>query len=153
MQVQFTGEPYKCCPNCKRTDIRPQDMSDPHARPEGQPCYFVRVYRTRYLPEDVVDGEINGRDDNTTEETLDCTPEPWEVEEGITAVDKAVEALSDAYVSEPSSYPWCAGSWYNNVDGSYVTNHYTGEREEPSGHLYGFTPEEEEEIYRKISAK
>ena len=120
--------------------------SEPHNRPDGRRCVFVMIYRRRYLPEDVVDGDITS--DDVSEQVIDCLPD---ADQSETPAELASEALDDVG-GEPSNYPWCPGSWYSHPDGSVTVNYYTGEREEPSGHLYGFTMDEEQAVWELISA-
>lgn len=111
---------------------------------------LVTFYRTRYMPEDVHDGDIP-RDD-TDEDIVTCEPDRWDREDGLTPIDLAVKALveEESCVS-PSTMPgFHTGLWYSHIDGSAELNPYTGEREERSGHLSGFTEDEEREIHKRV---
>jgi predicted nucleic acid-binding Zn-ribbon protein len=65
-----------------------------------------------------------------------------------TAVDNAVKFLSDQYVGQTSSSPFSPGDWYTTTDPE--RDYQTGEETYFSFHLYGFTPEEETEIYTRL---
>lgn len=71
----------------------------------------------------------------------------FDIEEGLTIVDKVVEFLKKEYVTEASNYPFSPGSWYTayGEDNDDTVNY--------SYHLYGFTPEEEMEIAQKLGIK
>lgn len=62
-------------------------------------------------------------------------------------MEQAAEVLQ--YVSEASNYPWQPGSWYSEE--TYI-HPYTGEREEKTYHLTGFTNEEQAEIWDAIKS-
>ena len=74
----------------------------------------------------------------------------YDIEEGITAVDKAVDFLKNKkYTTEPSSNVFNVGLSYTTPDPD--RNYTTGEETYYSCHLNGFTPKEEEEIYKKMT--
>jgi hypothetical protein len=74
-------------------------------------------------------------------------PDEYDIEEGITAVDKAAEFLKrKRYTTEPSSGQFHVGLWYSTPDPDQ--NYSTGENTYYSCFLNGFTPEEEYEIWR-----
>jgi hypothetical protein len=103
----------------------------------------LTIYRTTYT--DTYDGELV--DPDTTEEVVSCEPDELDREDGLTAVDMAVTYLSDESITEPSTSPVPAtgslGSlWWSYVDGSYTSNHYTGEQTQVSAHPAGFTDNE-----------
>jgi len=82
------------------------------------------------------------------EEGVEMNPDLYDMEEGVTAVDKAVKFLKDEGVAHPSSSQFHVGLWYST---DYQTvDHRTGEDEERCFHLRNFTPEEEEEIYKRV---
>lgn len=119
---------------------------------------LLRTYTTAFDPDDIADGEIP-RDD-VTEDTIDCTPDNWDLDDDVTAVMKAVEALQDAGLTEPSCSPVslqsCSHLWFSLVDGSQPSGwdgHYTGRLEEVSAHPEGFTPEEVYAICVGIGAR
>jgi hypothetical protein len=115
----------------------------------------LTIYRTTF--EDVSeDGELVGTD--TLEETQDCTPDSFDLEDGLTAVDLAAQFLADESITETSTSPIpatgsMAGIWFSYVDGSYVSDYYTGERTEVSAHPEGFTDDELRSICRAIGAR
>lgn len=87
------------------------------------------------------------------EEGIDMTPDKYDIEDGLTAVDKAVEFLGDEgsqiLDAEASSSHFHTGIWYTAYD---VNQDFkTSETENRSYHLYGFKPEEEEAIFQRIN--
>jgi hypothetical protein len=62
-----------------------------------------------------------------------------------TPVDKAVGYLGSEGVDAVSSFPFSPGAWYIRVD-----NQENGNVMEYTYHLSGFTPEEEQEIYKQL---
>ena len=69
--------------------------------------------------------------------------EDWE--EGATPVDKAVGYLGDEGVQCVSSFPFAVGDWYIRDEAQD-----NGKVMEYTYHLSGFTPEEEQEIYKQL---
>jgi hypothetical protein len=93
------------------------------------------------------DGEADEPDfDEPTFDFHVCDPDQWE--ELDSAVKIAAEFLTHKGITAPSSSPGPIGpgGWWSYVDGSYISNHYTGERTELSAHPYGFTTPEIEAI-------
>jgi hypothetical protein len=138
------------CPGCGRTDIPSTELHEPHVGPGGRRCVFVRIWRRRFTEQDVVDGEITS--DDCRQEIVRCLPDRWELADGLTVVDLAVAALEDAGTTETSGtcYPH---EWFAHPDGSIIVDYYTGMREEPSAHLYGFTDDEAEQIGKRVGAR
>lgn len=85
------------------------------------------------------------------EEGESMTPDEYDAEDGITAVDKAVRFLQDKGGNEPSSSQFHEGVWYSTVDPE--RDFHTGEEKYYSFHLKGFTPEEEAQIFEKINLR
>lgn len=69
----------------------------------------------------------------------------YDIEDGITIADKVGKFLEREGVTESSSSPWSPGSWFSTEG---IEDYRTGDRTIYSYHLYGFTPEEEEQIAR-----
>lgn len=116
------------------------------ARPSDHPV--VRITFTRTTPESVEQGDFSetGWIDG---EGVDMTPDEVDREEGLTAVDKAVKFMRNEGAIEPSSTAFHPGVWYSTEFS--VIDYGTGEEEERSFHLDGFSPEEEREIYEKMT--
>ena len=77
-------------------------------------------------------------------------PDEYDIEENISAIDKAVEFLkNEKYTTEPSSSQFEVGISYSSVSPDH--NYSTGEETYYTCYLYGFTPEEEFEIYKKVT--
>jgi hypothetical protein len=112
-----------------------------------------KLIKTTYqtvTPESAAKGgfEDQGWED---EEGKSMSPDEYDIEEGVTAIDKAVEFLKDNGANEPSSSQFNTGVWYSTPDGE--KNYTTGEEKFHSFHLKGFTPEEEEEIYNRMKLR
>ena len=71
----------------------------------------------------------------------------YDREEGVTYVDRAAELLRDEGAIEPSSFPFSPGTWYTT---EWDSDWSTGDEEQNSFHLNGFTEEEEREIYDRV---
>jgi hypothetical protein len=111
----------------------------------------LRIYTTTFT--DVWEGEMV--DPDTTESVHECEPDEFDREDGKTAIDLAVDYLASESVTESSTHPVpatgsMAGIWWSYVDGSYVSNYYTGERTEVSAHPEGFTDNELRTIAQRI---
>ena len=78
------------------------------------------------------------------EEGVDMTPDKYDIDDGLTAVSKAVEFLRNEGVVEASSSQFHQGVWYI---GQEIPNYKTGAVETRSYHLRGFTPKEEQAVY------
>lgn len=114
----------------------------------------LTIYRITFT--DTCDGELV--DPDTEEVTMDCDPDEWDREEGKTAVDIAVSHLEDESITAPSQSPIPASGplgslWFSYVDGSYISNYYTGERTEVSAHPEGFTDDELRAVCTRIGAR
>ncbi len=79
------------------------------------------------------------------EEGYEIEPDP---EYDETIVSLAVEHLRDKGAFDASSSRFHLGIWYST--GWEVVDYGTGEEEERSYHLKGFTPEEEQKIYDEL---
>jgi hypothetical protein len=87
------------------------------------------------------------------EEGESMTPDEYDMEDGVTAIDKAVEFLKHNGANEPSSSPTITigNTWYSTS--SPDIDYTTGAETYYSYHLKGFTPEEEQEIYKRITKR
>lgn len=95
------------------------------------------------------DAEERGWED---EEGISMTPDTHDTEEGVTAVDNAVEFLKDRGAFYPSQAPTYSGGdvWFSD-DGD--TDYQTGNEKRLSYHPLGFSEEELEEIYNRVTGK
>jgi len=111
-----------------------------------------KIITTSYqttTPESLEDGDYAGQgwEDEEGESML---PDEYDIEDGITAIDKAVEYLKNKkYTTEPSSSDFHTGIWYSTPDPDH--NYSTGENTYYSCHLNGFTPDEEFDIWKKMT--
>lgn len=108
-----------------------------------------KIITTTYqivTPESAEDGDYaeQGWEDEDGESML---PDEYDIEDNITAVDKAVEFLKNKkYTTEPSSSDFHVGISYSTPDADH--NYSTGEDTYYACHLNGFTPEEELKIFK-----
>lgn len=93
----------------------------------------VTIYRTRFLEDDIIDGDYP-RDDTDTVVVEDMT------------ASEAARLIKDAGLS----FAVTGNAWAANPDGSYVSNYSTGERVEESAHLSGFHPRTLAAIIRAV---
>ena len=109
-----------------------------------------KIIRTAYetiTPESSENGdyEDQGWEDEDGESML---PDEYDMDDDITAVDKAVEFLKrKKYATEPSSSEFQVGISYSTPDAA-KEDYSTGEKTYQSCFLDGFTPDEEWEIYK-----
>ena len=97
----------------------------------------VRVYTKKFLEDDIFDGDVEG----TTSE------DNYEVEDVTEAVG-IIKRLGLDFTSTDSTPS--ERTWASDPDGSYVSDHGTGERTETSAHLEGFAPELAAEIRQQV---
>ncbi|MEU0218715.1 hypothetical protein ABZ281_28030 [Streptomyces sp. NPDC006265] len=111
------------------------------------------VYRTYFTTDMIQDGDYGQikNEDGTfgpgplqTYEVVDCNPKdvtgPWD-----NPVKLAIDAIRDADCAYDEG-----ADWFYHHDGSYIRDHYSGERIDPSAHLYGFTDEEDQHVHYVI---
>jgi len=114
-----------------------------------------KLIRTTYqttTPESLENGDYEDQG-WVDEEGESMRPDEYDVEEGITAVDNAVEFLkNNKYTTEPSSTEFMVGTSYSSSS-PYEENYQTDEKTYYTCHLDGFTEEEELRIYSKITNK
>lgn len=109
----------------------------------------IRTSYSRITPESAEEGENSDSGWLDEEgESMEVDPE-WD-EEGTTPAQKAADWLKQNYAAHASSSHFNSRVWYST---GYETIGYTGEEEERSFHLSGFTPEEEQEIFDKVIRK
>ena len=104
---------------------------------------LIRTTFSRTTPESVEQGDFSETgwiDEEGEEIELDKYDDEEE-----TLITKTVNWLQDHYACHASSYPFSLGCWYHTQ--FEVLDYSTGEEEERSFHLTGFSPEEEEAIY------
>lgn len=77
-------------------------------------------------------------------EGVDCEVDSDEAEDGLSAMKKAAAYIQDEGGNEPSSSHFSPGTWYSTE--SQMDMH-SGDYEGKSFHLYGFTEEEEKEVW------
>lgn len=119
-----------------------------HSRGGGRHPRILTTYET-VTPESAEHGDVADRgwiDD----EGESMAPDSYDRSEGLTAVDKAVRFLKDNGAGEASSSYFHRGIWYSD----YGSEDYrTGENEQRSYHLKGFTAAQEREIFNQMSRR
>jgi hypothetical protein len=111
---------------------------------------LIRSTFSRITPGEGDDDEPDEEHGWIDEEGVDMEPDEYDREEGLTAVDKAVKFLEREGVMEASSSAFHPGVWYSTEYS--VTDYSTGEEEQRSYHLKGFTPDEEREVHRALKS-
>lgn len=140
------------CYNCGTAfsaDRIQEDTTDPddaadfiNRLPLVQPRITVSFSRT--TPESSAQGDASEHG-WIDEEGVDMTPDSFDYDEGISAVDKAIKFLKDQGAVHPSSSHFHPDVWYST---EYQTiNYATGEDEERSFHLKDFSPAEQQQIW------
>ena len=98
---------------------------------------------------EIGDAEDRGWEDG---EGFDATPDSHDIQDGVTAVDKAVEYLANMGAVHPSAGPsYSGGSLWFSDEGT--EDYQTANVKTLSYHLKGFTEEEQEEIYNRVTGK
>jgi len=126
-----------------------QTESRLHESTEPEGSKYITVSYDIVTPESAEEGDVaeSGWED---EEGVDMTPDEIDIEDGLSAVDKAVDYLQKNGPMEPSSSRFAPRTWYTHQegqdpsDGSYTSYSY---------HLNGFTQDEELEIYQRMMGK
>jgi hypothetical protein len=94
-------------------------------------------------PESAEDGDTS---DHGFSDYDSCEPDKFDIAEGLSAVDKAIEYLTDKGASQASASFFHPGVWYST---EYQTEDYgTGEETEYGYHPKNFTEVEQEEIFK-----
>ena len=117
------------------------------------PMPKIKRYDTRSEWIEQPDGDSTTSDPVVeNQEEIDCTPDEIDAGEGLTAVDLAAKYIANNSSGnlEPSQAPgWGQGTWYSD----HSEDMQTGDILETSFHLEGFTPQQEQEIYARITGK
>lgn len=141
----MTKETRISCPvGCGREALAGQ-LQEPHRVPGTViPCVGVLIYRHRFMPDDVRDGDTGDRSGEL--------PEVHKLTTEVMLVEQVVSLLASEGLTQFSSEPdFQPNGWWSQPDGSVIVNNYTGEREEASAHLYGLTLAERNEVYVKVA--
>lgn len=107
---------------------------------------LIKVTYSIVTPESAEDGDFaeSGWED---EDGFDCTPDEFDVLEGLTAVDVASRLLLREGVMEPSSSFYQHGVWFSSYP---ETDYRTGESKTRSFYLYGFTEAEGRAVFQAV---
>lgn len=108
----------------------------------------LRIHHRDYFDHEVYDGEIRVRGES--DDDLDCEPDSFDLDDGLTAVDLAVAALRKMGVTEPSGGPAFPGPhcWWA---GTTTLDYYTGAMRETSAHPDGFSDAECRAIWARLT--
>ncbi len=84
-------------------------------------------------------------------EHFPCEPDEFDAQEGVTAVEMALEVLNlKIYAEEASSYPdWQKNTWYSRTE----VDNYTGAETDVSAHLVNFSDTESLEIFKAFTSR
>lgn len=82
--------------------------------------------------------------ENVHRDGFDCEVDSDEAEDGLSAMKRAAAYIQNEGGSEPSSSRFSPGTWYSTES---QMDMYSGDYENKSFHLYGFTEEEEKEVW------
>jgi hypothetical protein len=110
----------------------------------------IRIAYTQFTPESLENGESS---DNgwLNEEGVVMDPDAWDIEDGISAVDKTVNFLKGNNVSQASSSHFHTGVWYTSE--CQCIDYRTGTDEEKSFFLDNYSEDEEKEIFKQITQR
>lgn len=112
-------------------------------------AHTVDITFSRTTPESVEAGDFS--ETGFVEEDYSVEPDEHDREEGLTAVDLVVKLLKYEGATEPSSTHFHKGIWYSTS--WEVVSYRTGEEEERSFHLRGFSEREEHEVWSEITRR
>lgn len=107
---------------------------------------YIKVYATLWTYDDIEAGESS---DNWEEDTVDCTPDQYDIDDRLNHADIAAAYLNREGYFDTSTYPFQPGTWYSLMSEDYRS----GDSTEYTAHLHGFTEEEEKYIYSKTRGK
>jgi len=108
----------------------------------------IRSSYTVYTEDSIAAGDAEERGwDN--EEGVGMDPDKYDLEDGVTAAQKATKFLNDKGAIYASSSHFHPGIWYSDHNNEWQG----GEITEHDYHLAGFTPEEEQEIFNEVAMK
>lgn len=127
-------------------------LSENVLREEGQPEVEKKITTSYY----VVDEESSEAGEAKERGWLDkegesMTPDEYDREDGITAVDIAVKFLLSKGATEPSSSHYHGNIWYSATDPD--RDYSSGEETYYDYHLNGFSEQEGEEIFNRVKRK
>jgi len=101
----------------------------------------VRLFRTRFLEDDVWEGDFP-RDDVRTEDFN------WDPREDTD--EEIIDGAVRVFEREGLTFAATGNDWAANPDGTVIVDYGTGEREEVTGHLIGFTAEQTAAIVERV---
>jgi len=109
--------------------------------------HFIKVYLQSMTPESVEEGEI---EKPSLDEEIPIELDAIDRKEGLTVADLAAKAIRDAG-ARPSSSHFHRGLWYET--GWETVSYATGEEEQKTYHLKGFSSQEEALVFLKVTRK
>jgi len=137
------------CPEYVKEGDDDFDARDWLLNPPEKPGKRIRISYSLYTEDSIEAGDAadHGWED---EEGVEMDPDEWDIEDGITAAQKATKFLNEKGAIHPSSSQFHPGIWYNSSSNDWNNDN---ELIEYSYHLSGFTPEEEQEIFNEVAMK
>ena len=112
-------------------------------------AHTVDITFSRTTPESAEAGDFS--ETGFEDEGISLEPDKYDREDGLTAVDLAVKMLKTEDADEPSSTRFHKGIWYSTS--WQVVSYRTGEEEERSFHLKGFSEREEREVFEEMTRR
>lgn len=116
-----------------------------------QPLAVIKTTYEIVTPESAEHGDVESRGwvDDTGQS---MEPDAYDIADGKTRVDLALEFFSNLGYVEPSSSAFHPGVWYTEPEYGLGTREYIedGELETRAYHLYNFTDAEQETIFNGI---
>lgn len=112
-------------------------------------AHTIDITFSRTTPESAEAGDFS--ETGYEDEGISLEPDEYDREEGLTPVDLAVKFLKNEGATQPSSSHFHKGIWYS-TDWD-VVSYRTGEEEERSFHLKGFSEREEHEVFDAMTRR
>jgi len=147
VERETADQVWKSCPACD-LGVPAEAFANPHYRPGTRtPCVFLVVNTKVYHPDSIVDGHIT--ESRGREEVI-----RFSFRTSDDLVSLVVAELDKRGLIEYSSHPhYQPKGWYSYKDGFVLASpfgNYTGEREEASAHLFGFTGQEKMRVWERV---
>lgn len=143
----FPDRVYECQAGCGRHAPAGQ-VAEPHDVPgTGRRCVAVVIWHRNFMPDDVCDGDVRYRSENRDVTVMDF--DEWS--DDVDA--QCVMLLDSEGITEysASDFQEHDSAWYSHADGSEILDHYTGERQERTAHLHGFTLDERRKVWERVN--
>jgi hypothetical protein len=115
-----------------------------------EPIHRIRISYSKFKFDE--DGSGNYEDEHgwIDEDGEEMEPDEFDEEAGTTAVAKAIHYLRDNGATQPSNSSFWLDTWYGDETD---VDHATGWNTERHYHLVGFTPEEQEAVFKGVTQR